>query len=163
MPQKLVAVCGQGAGASENVTAMAEEVGKELARAGLTLVTGGRGGVMEAASRGAKSEGGLTIGILPGYNRDEANPYIDIPVCTGIREARNLVIVASARIVIVVGGEWGTLSEIALARKLERPVIVLSGFGWKIGRENPNDDFVTGLYYAHNPAETIKMALELLR
>jgi uncharacterized protein (TIGR00725 family) len=96
-----------------------------LAKAGAILICGGRGGVMEAAARGAADEGGLTVGILASGNVDDANPYIRIPIATGMSEARNFIIVRSADAVIAIGGEWGTLSEIALARKIDVPVVVL--------------------------------------
>jgi uncharacterized protein (TIGR00725 family) len=103
----------------------AEEVGRLLAEAGAIVVTGGRGGVMEAASKGARSAGGLTLGILPGADRREANPYVQVAVPTGMGEARNALVVRAADALVAVGGEWGTLSEIALARKTGKPVVGL--------------------------------------
>jgi uncharacterized protein (TIGR00725 family) len=99
----IIGVIGGSAPTQEEVTA-AEVVGRTLAEAGAVLVCGGRGGVMEAARRGAKSADGLTIGILPGTNRSEANPYVDIPIVTGIRCARNVIIARTAQAVIAVGG-----------------------------------------------------------
>src|SRR5262252_3076706 len=99
----------------------AEEVGRLLAERGATVVTGGLGEVMAAAARGAKSADGTTIGILPTETRDAANEWIDHVVVTGVGHARNLAVVASGDVVIAVGGAWGTLSEIALARVLGRP------------------------------------------
>jgi uncharacterized protein (TIGR00725 family) len=114
--------------------ALAEQVGRELARHGATVVCGGLGGVMEAACKGAQSAGGRTIGILPGKNHRDANPYVDIPIVTGIGEARNSIVVRTARAIIAVGGEYGTLSEIAFALKFGIPVI---GVGtWQIARGN---------------------------
>ena len=109
-----LAVIGS-AGCSEEVAALAEAVGREIARAGAVLVCGGRGGVMEAACRGAKAERGTTVGILPGLDRREANPYVDIPIVTGLGEARNAVVVRTADAVVAVSGGFGTLSEIGLA------------------------------------------------
>jgi uncharacterized protein (TIGR00725 family) len=103
----------------------AETVGRLLAERGCTVVTGGLGEVMAAAARGAKSAGGTTIGILPGTSRDEANEWIDHAVATGIGHARNLAVAASGDAVIAVGGSWGTLAEIAFARRLGRPVVIL--------------------------------------
>jgi len=120
----LVAVCGPHEATAEEL-ALAEELGERLARAGATVVCGGRGGAMAAVCRGAKRAGGTTIGILPGSDPGEANPWVDYPICTGIGEARNMVVVASGAVVIAVGGGLGTLSEIALALKLGRPVIGL--------------------------------------
>ncbi|MBM3127320.1 MAG: TIGR00725 family protein [Chloroflexi bacterium] len=112
--------------------ALAEEVGFELARRGATVVCGGLGGVMQAACQGAKSAGGRTIGILPGRNYRDANPYVDIPIVTGIGEARNSIVVRTARAVIAIGGEYGTLSEIAFALKFGIPVIGLAT--WDLAR-----------------------------
>ena len=103
----------------------AEAVGRGIAEAGAVLVCGGRSGVMEAASRGAREAGGEVIGILPSLSPGDANEYVSHPVATGVGHARNLAVVASGDAVIAIGGEWGTLSEIALARRLERPVIGL--------------------------------------
>jgi len=121
----LIAVIGDGR-CSEQVAALAEAVGRELARRGAVLICGGLGGVMEAACRGAKAAGGLTVGILPGTSHREANPYVDVPIVTGMGEARNVLVVQSAQAVIAVHGEYGTLSEIAHALKLGIPVIGLN-------------------------------------
>jgi uncharacterized protein (TIGR00725 family) len=123
-----VAVIGSGAEHERR----AEEVGRLLAERGCTVVTGGRGEVMAAAARGAKSAGGTTIGILPGETREGANEWIDHAVVTGIGHARNLAVVASGDVVVAVGGSWGTLAEIAFARVLGRPVVVLEP-GWDVG------------------------------
>lgn len=106
----------------------AEEVGRLLAERGCTVVTGGLGEVMAAAARGAKSAGGTTIGILPGESRADANQWIDHVVLTGIGHARNFAVAASGEAVIAVGGGWGTLSEIAFAKLLGRPVVTLAGW-----------------------------------
>ena len=116
-----------------DVAALAEAVGRELAQRGAVLVCGGLGGVMEAACKGAKAAGGLTVGILPGTSRRDANPYVDIPVVTGMGEARNVLVVRSARAVIAVSGEYGTLSEIAHALKLGIPVVGLST--WQLAKD----------------------------
>lgn len=119
------------AGASDRVPAelerLAAEVGRLLAERGAVLVCGGLGGVMEAAARGARQAGGTTIGILPGESPAEANPWIEHAVATGSGHARNLAVAASGDALIAVGGGWGTASEIALARKLGRPVVVVGG------------------------------------
>ncbi len=120
----LIAVIGAGQ-CDEKTYALAEEVGRELAQRGATVVCGGLGGVMEAVCKGTKSAGGTTIGILSGTNSREANPYVDIPIVTGMGEARNVIVVRSGRAVIAVGGEHGTLSEIAFALKFGIPVIGL--------------------------------------
>ena len=103
--------------------AVAEEVGRLLAEAGAIVVTGGRTGVMEAASKGAREAGGTTLGILPGADRREANEWVTVAVPTGMGEARNALLVRAADAVVAVGGAWGTLSEIALARKTGTPVV----------------------------------------
>ena len=141
-----IAVIGSGAEYEER----AEEVGRLLAQRGCTVVTGGLREVMAAAARGAKSAGGTTIGILPGEARADANPWIDHAVVTGIGHARNLAVVASGDAVIAVGGEWGTLAEIAFARRLGRPVVVVEP-GWEIDR--------AGIERAATPAEAVELAL----
>jgi len=120
-----IAVIGSGT-ANDKERHLAEEVGREIASQGATLISGGLGGVMEAASRGAKEAGGLTVGILPGRDAKSANPYIDIPIPTGLGEARNAIVATSANAVIAIGGALGTLSEIAFALKARIPVIGLS-------------------------------------
>jgi uncharacterized protein (TIGR00725 family) len=121
-----VAVIGGGAvEAGSEAAQLAEEVGRRLAEAGATVVCGGRTGVMEAAARGAASAGGAVIGIVPGVSLDEANEHCTQVVATGVGHARNLAVVGSGDAVIAIGGEWGTLSEIGFARRLERPVIAL--------------------------------------
>ena len=122
-----VAVAGASV-AGERVAALAERVGELLAGRGCVVVTGGLGGVMEAASRGAHTAGGQVLAILPGESRDEATAHADLVVATGTGQARNLALAATCDALIAVGGEWGTLSEIALARKLGRPVVTLAGW-----------------------------------
>ena len=107
---------------------MAEEVGRLVAEAGATVVTGGLGGVMEAASKGAREAGGTTAGLLPGADRHEANQWLTVAIPTGMGEARNALVVRAADGVIAVGGEWGTLSEIAFARKTGKPVVGLGSW-----------------------------------
>ncbi|MBC7292607.1 MAG: TIGR00725 family protein, partial [Thermoleophilia bacterium] len=104
--------------------ALAEEMGRLIAQEGAVLVCGGLAGVMEAAARGAKKAGGITIGILPGHDRSVANPYLDYVITTGLGHARNLCVVSSGDVVVAVGGGYGTLSEIGLAAKIGRPVVV---------------------------------------
>jgi len=151
----IVAVIGAGQ-CSKEMEQVAESVGRELARRGVTLVCGGLGGVMEAACRGAKSEGGLTIGILPGLSRREANPYVDIPVATGLGEARNIIVVRTSQAVIAVDGEYGTLSEIAYALKLGIPVVGLNT--WQLAKEGR---LVSAIVEAATPAEAVDKALAL--
>jgi uncharacterized protein (TIGR00725 family) len=151
----IVAVIGSGRATAEEAAA-AEAVGRALAKGGAVLVCGGRGGVMEAACRGAKASGGLTIGILPGARRDEANPYVDVPVVTGLGTARNALVARTAQSVVAVGGSYGTLSEIALALVFDVPVVGLGT--WKVTRAgHPPAPIV----YAATPAEAAARALAL--
>ncbi|MBK9710347.1 MAG: TIGR00725 family protein [Kouleothrix sp.] len=131
-PQPIIAVCGAGQ-CSPDLAGLAEAVGRGIAQAGATLVCGGLGGVMAAACRGARAAGGITVGILPGADPRAANPDVLVPIATGMGEARNALIVRSADVVIAIGGEYGTLSEIALARKIGRAVIGLRT--WELGRD----------------------------
>lgn len=133
----LIAVIGDSSCSSEEAK-VAETVGELLAQRGVTIICGGLGGVMEAACRGAKSKGGLTIGVLPGEDPSMANPYVDIPIATGIGYARNMAVVKSAQTVIAIGGNYGTLSEIAYALKSGIPVIGLNS--WALSRNGKEDD-----------------------
>ncbi len=137
---------------------LAGEVGRELARNGAVLVCGGLGGVMEAACRGASTEGGLTVGILPGNSRQAANPYVQIPVVTGMGEARNVVVVKTAGAVIAVGGGYGTLSEIGHALRIGKPVIGLDT--WSISRDNRVDSRIIP---AGSPSAAVSRALEAVK
>jgi hypothetical protein len=119
-----VAVIGAGDCTQAEAT-LAEEVGRLLAEAGAVVLTGGRGGVMAAASRGAAQAGGLVVGILPGDDASQANPWVGLPIVTGMGEARNAILMRTAQAVVAVGGEYGTLSEIAFALKFGRPVVGL--------------------------------------
>ncbi len=130
--KRFIAVIG-GSQASRQEIRLAEEVGQELAKKGIILVCGGLGGVMEAACRGASSEGGITIGILPGENRQAANSYVQIPIVTGMGYARNVAVVKSAQAVIAIGGNYGTLSEIGHALQSGIPVIGLGTWSLKRG------------------------------
>lgn len=120
--KKLVAVIGGSVIKSEEIKNLAFETGKEIANRGYVLICGGMGGVMEEASKGAKSVGGLVVGILPGKDEKDANPYIDIPIVTSMSHARNAIIVRSACCIIAIDGEYGTLSEIALGKVIDKPV-----------------------------------------
>ena len=124
-----MAVVGPGE-ASPDELATADAVGRLIARRGAALVCGGLGGVMEAACRGARAEGGTTIGILPGLDRAAANPYVEVAIATGLGEARNALVVRAADVLIAVGGAYGTLSEIALALKAGKRVVGLKT--WEI-------------------------------
>ena len=137
----------------------AEEVGQSLARSGATVITGGLGGVMRAASRGALGAGGETIGILPTANASDANEYIRTPIATGLGVVRNLVVVTSADAVVAVGGRHGTLSEIGLALRMGRHVVTLSS--WRIESEHRLGG--PRLHRARGPQEAAEMALRLAK
>ncbi len=113
--------------ATPRALATAEAVGVLVAEAGFVLLCGGRGGVMEAACKGAMSAGGITVGLLPGEDTSEANPYLTIPLATGIGEARNALIARAGACLIAIGDSWGTLSEVALGLRFGRPVFGLAG------------------------------------
>jgi uncharacterized protein (TIGR00725 family) len=155
--RRQVAVIGNGRSeAGSEAWELAEEVGRLLAEAGVAVVCGGRGGIMEAACRGASEAGGTAIGILPGHEIAEANPHCTQVVATGIGHARNLAVVASGQAVIAIGGEWGTLSEIGFARVIDRPVIALRS--WTLnGRERMAD--APGVLLADSAREAVTLAL----
>jgi uncharacterized protein (TIGR00725 family) len=137
MATPYVAVIG-ASNATEWELATAEALGRSLGEAGCVLVCGGLGGVMNAAARGAESAGGVSIGILPGDDRDTASQHLTVAIASGFGEARNAIVARSADAVIAVGGEFGTLSEIALALKMGTPVI---GVGtWELGRDDLDAD-----------------------
>jgi uncharacterized protein (TIGR00725 family) len=129
--QRYVAVVGSGT-CSPQEAVIAEEVGALLARAQAVVVCGGLSGVMEAACRGARREGGLTVGILPGSDRAAANPHVAVAIASGLGELRNGLVVRASDAVIAVGGEFGTLSEIGFALKLGKPVVGLGT--WELSR-----------------------------
>jgi uncharacterized protein (TIGR00725 family) len=155
--QPIIAVCGAGR-CDAALAARAEAVGRGIALAGALLVCGGLGGVMAAACRGARSVGGITIGVLPGSDTRAANPDVLIPIATGIGEARNAIIIHTADVVIAVGGEYGTLSEIALARKAGRAVIGLST--WDLGQDAAGEPHVLA---APTPEAAVAAALQRIR
>ena len=151
-----IAVVG-GSEPSATEADAAEVVGAALASAGAVVVCGGLGGVMAAACRGAKAAGGLTVGFLPGTDRLAANPWVDVVIPTGMGEGRNVLVVRSAAALIAVGGEYGTLSEIALALRAGIPVV---GVGtWSLTRGNGETD--TGIVPVADPAEAATVALGL--
>ena len=147
LPTAYVAVVGAGADVAPALFAQAETVGALLARQGAVVVTGGLGGIMEAACRGARMVGGTTLGLLPGEDRAAANRWVSVAVATGMGELRNGLVVRASEAVIAVAGEYGTLSEIALALKLGRRVVGLGS--WEID----------GVQRAADPAAAVKLAL----
>ena len=149
MTKKIIAVIGAGS-ADKSLLKIAEDVGKLIAGRNAILICGGLGGVMEAAAKGARSEGGTAVGILPQDHKNEATPYIDIPVATGFGEGRNVIIVRTADAIIAVGGEYGTLSEIAFGLKMGKPVIGIKTWDIK------------GIMRAENAEEAVNEAFDLL-
>jgi uncharacterized protein (TIGR00725 family) len=152
-----VAVVG-GAQCSRDEAKLAEAVGVELAKKKVTLICGGLGGVMAAACKGARSAGGKTVGIVPGNTRDEANSYVDIPIVTGIGEARNVIVVNTAQAVIAIGGKFGTLAEIAYALRSKIPVVGLNT--WTLSK---NGRLVKSIIAANNPKEAVEKALAAIK
>ncbi len=145
-----VGVIGAGQ-CSEDMEALAEEVGREIAAARVVLICGGLGGVMTAAARGAKKGGGTTIGILPGAGIDSANEYIDFPIASNMGQARNAIIAHTSSVLISIGGGYGTLSEIAMALKIGKSVVSLV----------PSFD-IPGIHTAKSPALAVSLALTLI-
>src|SRR5437899_8451420 len=149
--QRYVAVVGSGSCSPQEALA-AEQIGSLLARADAVVVCGGLSGVMEAACRGARREGGLTVGILPGSDRSAANPHVVVAIATGLGELRNGLVVRAADAVVAVGGEFGTLSEIGFALKLGRLGIGLGA--WELS-QNPDS-----VLRASSAEEAVRLALE---
>jgi len=137
--------------------ALAEEAGCEIARRGAVLVCGGRGGVMEAAARGARQTGGIVVGILPGVSRREGNQYLTVALPTGLGDARNAVITRAADVFIAIAGGYGTLSEIGLALKMGKPVVGL--LTWELS--SPGRLFA--VHRAKNPLEAVELAFRLAK
>ncbi|MCB9569849.1 MAG: TIGR00725 family protein [Myxococcales bacterium] len=161
----MVAIIGAGE-APPAILAVAEELGRRLVDAGLRIVSGGRGGVMAAASRGGRASSawaeGAILGILPGVDRSDANPWIDVALPTGLGHARNVLVVLAAEVVIAVDGGAGTLSEIALAWVHERPIIALDvGDGWsgRLAGARLDGRQDAAIERATSPAEAVALAL----
>ena len=150
----IISVIGEG-NARPEIENLAEQVGEELARRGHSIVCGGLGGVMEAVCRGAKSAGGSTIGILPGNDPKAANLWVDVPICTGMGHARNVIVVKTGRAVIAVGGAYGTLSEIGHALGDGIPVIGLKT--WDMSRSGDTDD---GVIVASDAKDAVEKAIQ---
>jgi len=148
--KKIIAVIG-GRKTEKALLAEAEEIGRLIAKSGAILVCGGLGGVMEAASKGAQAEGGLTVGILPHDNSSHANRYINIPIATGLGIGRNVIIARTADALIAVGGEYGTLSEIAFALQIKKPVVGIRT--WDIN----------GVKSAENALDAVNKVLGMLK
>lgn len=145
----LISVIG-GRNVEESLLKEAEGVGRLLAKKDAILICGGLGGVMEAVSRGMRSEGGLTVGILPQDHKDKANAFVDVPIATGLGIGRNVIIARAADAVIAVGGEYGTLSEVAFALQMGKPVVGIRS--WDI----------RGVVCANDAEEAVKKVYEIL-
>jgi len=149
MVKPIIGIIG-AANADAITLALAEEVGRLVAKKGAILVCGGLGGIMEAACRGAKSAGGKTVGILPQATKEMANPYVDVPIATGFGEGRNIIIARTADAMIAVAGEYGTLSELAYTLKMGKPVVGIKTWDIK------------GIVKADTPAAAVDKVFELL-
>ena len=156
----IISVIGSSSAKPEHA-ALAEEVGRELARRGIMVACGGMTGVMEAACRGAKAEGGTTIGILPGRRGSPHNSFVDIPIFTTLGYARNIIVVHSGEACIAIGGAFGTLSEIGYAMDAKIPVVALST--WELTIKGDGDPIVDGMIPASNPVDAVEKALEAAR
>ncbi|MEW5978038.1 MAG: TIGR00725 family protein [Acidobacteriota bacterium] len=153
-----IGVMGAGE-CSQEIYALAEETGRLIARHHAVLICGGRGGVMEAAAKGAKSEGGLTIGILPEADTSRMNPYIEVPIVTGMGNARNVINVLSSQAVIAISGGFGTLSEVAIALKCGVPVVGLRT--WQLASELEPAVGPDLLQLVQTPEEAVTQAIRL--
>ncbi len=151
-----VAISGPSQAQASELTA-AERVGSLLAARGAVVVTGGLDGVMEAACRGAKSAGGITLGILPGLERSDANPWVDVALPTGMGEMRNALLVRASDVLIAIAGEFGTLSEVALALKTGVPVVGLGT--WELHKEG---EAVDAFEQASDPESAVELAYSVL-
>ena len=149
----IIAVIGESTVSSENAI-LAEEVGRLLAKANATIVCGGQGGVMRSVCKGAQESGGTTIGILPGLDPHDCNEYVDTPICTGLGNGRNLLVIRAGEVVISIGGAYGTLSEIGLALSEAKPVVGLNT--WSLVR---NEKVDCGIIVADSPEQAVKIAI----
>ncbi len=153
----IIAVIGSSNPAFPEHLELAEQVGRELARRGATVVCGGLSGIMEAVCRGAKAEGGMTIGILPGNTPRDANAFVDIPIVTGMRYSRNVIVVNTGSAVIAIGGAWGTLSEIGHALGDGIPVVGLKS--WPLTRNGDGVSVEGAMVLAADPKDAVDKAL----
>jgi uncharacterized protein (TIGR00725 family) len=156
-----IAVCAP-AEASDAELLVAGAVGRHLAERGCTLISGGLGGAMAAACRGAREAGGVTIGIIPGYDDRAANPWVLHVICTGLGQARNALVAATGQALIAVGGGWGTLSEIALGLRLGRPVVLLGGWAELLLSDEGRvrfPDLEGNIVLAENPERAVEAAI----
>lgn len=164
----LIAVCGSDEddeNLSDKALKIAEEIGKEIAKRGAILICGGRGGIMQSACKGAKEGGGITIGILP-FSKEEANPYVDVAIESGLGHFRNYIIISSADAVIAICGRWGTLNEISTSIILGKPTILVKGTGGVVDEiiENKILENIEGRYLiARDAKEALDLAFRFIR
>ena len=155
MRRTYISVIG-GSTCTAEVAALGEQLGELLAERGCVVVNGGMSGVMEAVARGVRRRDGTCLGVLPGLDRRDAAPDLSLSLLTGMGHARNLAVVASGDVVIALGGSWGTLSEIGLARSIGREVVLLESWTVTPTRGEPD-----GLHRAASPAEAVELALNM--
>jgi uncharacterized protein (TIGR00725 family) len=161
---RTISVIG-GADSTPQTLELAERVGESVVKHDAALICGGLGGVMEAACRGAKKHGGLTIGLLPTNSKSDANPYVDIAIPTGLGYSRNFLVAKASDAVIAIGGAAGTLSEMAIAWFSDRPIVAISGSGgWaeKLANKKIDDRREDQVHAAETPEEALRIIVELL-
>ncbi|MFW9833634.1 MAG: TIGR00725 family protein [Candidatus Thorarchaeota archaeon] len=164
MPARMISVIG-GSDSSPNNLELAEKVGAEIAKRGAILVCGGLGGVMEAACRGAKKEGGQTLGILPTDLKEHANDFVDIAIPTGFGYARNFLVAKTGDAVIAIDGQAGTLSEMAIAWFSDKPLVSLEpsgGWAAKLAGEKIDERRTDSIYAAKTPEEAVDMVFKVM-
>jgi len=165
MMKTRIGVIGADGAITPAVSRISEKIGADIAKAGAVLICGGRGGVMEAVSRGASLAGGLVVGILPSYDWKEGNAYIDIAITTGMGHSRNSIVVSSSDALIAINGRPGTLSEISLALCMEKPVISVLGTGGvaEVIEEELKKMGIKEKVLSAKPAEAVKKALRSIK
>jgi len=165
--KKLISICGSDSGdkkLSKNALSISEEIGMLIAKKDGVIVCGGHGGVMEAACKGAKSCGGITVGIMP-FEKDEANKYIDIAIPTGIGNIRNYLVASIGDVTIAIGGRWGTLNELSYRIILNKPLILIRGTGGSVDKIISNDMFdntYSNVFVVDSAKEAVDKAFELI-
>lgn len=158
MKNFLISVCGSDTGDTSLSTStlnLAESIGELIAQQKGIVICGGKGGVMEAVCKGAKSEGGRTLGILPGHTTLEANQYVDIAIPTGLGHQRNYLVVESGHCIIAIGGRWGTLNEITYGFITHKPIVLVKGSGGVVDMllNSSSLEKIGGLYAVADSAE----------
>jgi uncharacterized protein (TIGR00725 family) len=165
MTYRIISVIG-GSDSNHDILEIAEQIGEEIAKRGVTLVCGGLGGVMEAACRGAKRYNGITIGILPTEMKEHANRYVDIAIPTGLGYARNFLVARAGDAVIAIDGAAGTLSEIAIAWFSDRPIVALAksgGWAERTAGVKIDDRRSDVIHSAETPKEAVQIVFDILK